>query len=152
MGEDPTDYLYEGAGESNEIQAVQVSPKAQFDSQVETTATATLADADEHLLPPEEDPSYNPSLSQPKPGVENEPQLIVTIHPCGEKSRDLRHIRQLYGLLVSHPGNHHFAFAVSEGGENYMIEFPNDTTDISDEVLQDLDRYVGAENIIIRRE
>jgi len=32
-----------------------------------------------------------------------------------------------------------------------MIEFPNDTTDISAEVLQDLDRYVGAENVIIRR-
>jgi hypothetical protein len=33
-----------------------------------------------------------------------------------------------------------------------MIEFPNDTTDISAEVLQDLDRYVGAENVIVRRE
>jgi len=82
--------------------------------------------------------------------VENEPQLIVTIHPCGEKTRDLRHIRQLHGLLVSHPGHYHFAFAVSEGGENYMIEFPNDTTDINDEVLKDLDRYVGAENVTIR--
>jgi DNA polymerase-3 subunit alpha len=148
LGEDPTDYLYEAAGESNEVQAIQASPKAQFDSQVENTAT----DADEHLPPPEEDLSYSPSLSQPEAGIENEPQLIVTIHPCGEKSRDLRHIRQLHGLLVSHPGNHHFAFAVSEGGENYMIEFPNDTTDINDEVLKDLDRYVGAENVIIRRE
>ncbi len=152
LGEDPTDYLYEAAGESIEIQAIQASPKAQFDSQVETTATATFADADEHLPPPEEDLSYSPSLSQREPGIENEPQLIVTIHPCGEKSRDLRHIRQLHGLLVSHPGNHHFAFAVSEGGENYMIEFPNDTTDINDEVLKDLDRTVGAENVIIRRE
>lgn len=152
LGEDPTDYLYEAAGESNEVQAIQASPKAQFDSQVEATATATFADADEHLPPPEEDLSYSPSLSQRESGIENEPQLIVTIHPCGEKSRDLRHIRQLHGLLVSHPGNHHFAFAVSEGGENYMIEFPNDTTDINDEVLKDLDRYVGAENVIIRRE
>jgi hypothetical protein len=33
-----------------------------------------------------------------------------------------------------------------------MIEFPNDTTDINDEVLKDLDRYVGAENVTIRRE
>jgi len=152
LGEDPTDYLYEAAAESNEVEAIHPSPKTQFDSQVETIATATLADADKHLPPPEEDPSYNPSLSQPEPGIENEPQLIVTIHPCGEKTRDLRHIRQLHGLLVSHPGNHHFAFAVSEGGENYMIEFPNDTTDISAEVLQDLDRYVGAENVIVRRE
>jgi len=32
-----------------------------------------------------------------------------------------------------------------------MIEFPNDTTDINDEVLKDLDRTVGAENVIIRR-
>jgi len=152
LGEDPMDYLYEGAGESNEVEAIQASPKTQFDSQVETTATAILADADEHLPPPEEDLSYSSSHTQPEPRVENEPQLIVTIHPCGEKTRDLRHIRQLHGLLVSHPGNHHFAFAVSEGGENYMIEFPNDTTEISDEVLQDLDRYVGAENIIIRRE
>jgi DNA polymerase-3 subunit alpha len=150
LDEDPTHY--EAAGESNEVQAIQASPKAQFDSQVETTATATFADADEHLPSPEKDLSYSPSLSQREPGIENEPQLIVTIHPCGEKSRDLRHIRQLHGLLVSHPGNHHFAFAVSEGGENYMIEFPNDTTDINDEVLKDLDRYVGAENVIIRRE
>ena len=75
----------------------------------------------------------------------------MTIHPCG-KSHATASYPAAAWLLVSHPGNHHFAFAVSEGGENYMIEFPNDTTEISDEVLQDLDRYVGAENIIIRRE
>ena len=148
FGGDPADYLYENAAKSNEVQE---APEAQINNSVETTASTFLDVVDEQEHRSEESPDNGAlSLSQPALVVENEPQLIVTIHPCGEKTRDLRHIRQLHGLLVSHPGHHHFAFAVSEGGENYMIEFPNDTTDINDEVLKDLDRYVGAENVTIR--
>ena len=148
FGEDPADYLYENAAKSNEVQE---APEAQINNWVETTAPTFLDVVDEQEHRSEESPDNGAlSHSQPALVVENEPQLIVTIHPCGEKTRDLRHIRQLHGLLVSHPGHYHFAFAVSEGGENYMIEFPNDTTDINDEVLKDLDHYVGAENVTIR--
>ncbi|HAE85742.1 MAG TPA: DNA polymerase III subunit alpha [Anaerolineaceae bacterium] len=152
MGDDPADYLYEAERQSNGVQGVEISSAAQAKAPAEAPTSDMLTGADERDRQPDVSPYDHAAATQVEPVVEKEPQLIVTIHPCGEKTRDLRHIRQLYGLLVSHPGNYHFAFAVSEGGEKYMIEFPNDTTDINDEVLQDLHRYVGAENVIIRRE
>ena len=37
----------------------------------------------------------------------------------------------------------------SEPDESYMIDFPNDSTDLSEAVLEQLGKYVGRENVQI---
>ena len=75
------------------------------------------------------------------------PRLLVTIQSCGERERDLRHLRQIHGFLTSHPGENHFFFYIAEAGSTYEIDFPNETTDISERILADLTRFVGGANV-----
>jgi hypothetical protein len=150
---DPADYLVD-EGEDEPF----AWPNDQFQPEEPQSPSegVPLAEPGAQETEPYEKPRQPvPATAQPlqtEAPVEQKPQLVVAIHPCGEKDRDFRHIQQLHGLLVSHPGQYHFAFAVSEEGRSYMIDFPNDTTDINDEVLQRLSHYVGQDNVIIRRE
>jgi hypothetical protein len=65
-----------------------------------------------------------------------------------DKERDVRRLKRILGLLRSSPGHDRFALMVFEEGQYYLIEFPNDTTGISAELLGHLEELAGgAENI-----
>jgi hypothetical protein len=91
-------------------------------------------------------PAPKPEAEKPKENV-RAPRLLVTIQSCGERERDLRHLRQIHGFLTSHPGEHRFFFHIAEAGCSYEIEFPNETTDINDRIISDLSRFVGGANV-----
>lgn len=83
-----------------------------------------------------------PAASAPVPQV-----VTVVLHPSGDVQRDARRISRLHGTFISYPGQDRFRFHIFEGGRGHLIEFPNDTTHVCDELLEKLKQVVGAENI-----
>ncbi|WP_322806615.1 hypothetical protein, partial [Thermanaerothrix sp.] len=75
--------------------------------------------------------------------------LTLVFRSSGDKVRDVRRIKHAYFLLRSSPGTDRFAFWVFEGGARYLLEFPNETTGITPELLDGLARLVGKNNLFI---
>ena len=83
-------------------------------------------------------------------GVNNSPRmLMIALHSAGDKARDTRRLRHIHGLLKSSPGQDRFSFMLYEGEQSYLIEFPNDTTGITDDLLRKLNQLVGPMNVHI---
>jgi hypothetical protein len=115
----------------------------------------------EQVIPPDPEPPASPEpdaststapfpyLVSPIPLVTSEEvrMLTVVLRPCGDKVRDGLRLRQVYGTLISYPGNDRFALLVYENGRGYQIEFPNFTTGLNPDLLNRLHRLVGAENV-----
>jgi DNA polymerase-3 subunit alpha len=94
-------------------------------------------------------PSY---LLTPRPGEDPEiPRRMVTItlRANHDKVRDALKIQRIYGVFVSYPGDDRFALYLFEGNRSFLIEFPNFTTQISDEMLQRLYEFVPREGVRI---
>ena len=76
------------------------------------------------------------------------PQMVtVQVRASGRKSRDVLRLKRLYGLLVSSPGQDHFALMVHENGHNYLMEFPNQTTGVNGDLIRALGELVGRDNV-----
>jgi DNA polymerase-3 subunit alpha len=75
--------------------------------------------------------------------------LTVIMRPGVDKLRDNLRIRQVYGILISYPGNDRFAMQIFEQGRGYRVEFPNFTTGMCPELVSRLQAIVGAENLRI---
>ena len=77
----------------------------------------------------------------------NPRMLTVVLCTTGEKDRDARRIKRMHGLLHSSPGQDRFAMLIFEKGNMYLIEFPNETTGITPDMLRRLGEMVGEENV-----
>ncbi len=73
--------------------------------------------------------------------------LIITLRNSGEKRKDVLLMRCIHGILVSSPGRDRFAFQVFEGDHFYRLEFPNETTGVSQAMLDKIQSMLGIENI-----
>ncbi len=92
-----------------------------------------------------------PSLYVPlaKENKDKEPpprQITILLRPSGDKERDKRRIKTLYGTLISHHGRDKFSFQIFENGKGHLIDFPNDTTRICAELLERLKKLMGEES------
>ncbi len=87
--------------------------------------------------------------SLPIPSGEAPRMLTVILRSSGDKDRDVRLLRCVYGAVKSSPGRDRFAFHVFENGRRFLLEFPNETTGITPEVLGKLVKFAGEENIRI---
>jgi DNA polymerase-3 subunit alpha len=77
-----------------------------------------------------------------------EPRMVsVILRSTGDKERDIRRLKMIYGKLRSFPGQDRFSFLVFEGSHQYLLEFPNDCTGICPALLQELNRFVGEGNV-----
>lgn len=76
-----------------------------------------------------------------------QPCVIVSVHGSGEIEKDKRRLKRLHGFLSSRPGEARFAFHIYEGEHEYQIDFPNDSFELAQENLKELESLVGAENI-----
>ncbi|PKN92177.1 MAG: DNA polymerase III subunit alpha [Chloroflexi bacterium HGW-Chloroflexi-6] len=76
------------------------------------------------------------------------PPRIITVYlrPSSDLVRDRRRIKNVYGILISHPGRDRFSFYVTEEGRGHLIDFPNDTTRICVEMLDRLKKLLGSED------
>jgi DNA polymerase-3 subunit alpha len=79
-----------------------------------------------------------------------EPQMVtIVLRSMGDKVRDILRMRRVHGILISEPGNDRFAFYVIERDRGYRLEFPNDTTSISNKLQARLEEVVGEGNVIV---
>jgi len=86
----------------------------------------------------------------PVPAVDGKPRMAtVVLRNFADLSRDNLRMRRVHGMLISYPGIDRFAFYVIERERGYRIEFPNDTTHISSDMIARIEAIVGKENVII---
>jgi DNA polymerase-3 subunit alpha len=91
-------------------------------------------------------PSLYIPLAQEAKDSEHPPQQItVVLRSTGDKERDRRRIKTLYGTLISFHGRDRFSFHIFEDGKGHLIDFPNDTTHVCPEVLDRLKKLMGEE-------
>ncbi len=70
-------------------------------------------------------------------------RIVIYIRASGDLERDMRKMRNIQGTLLSYPGKDYFAFQIFEKGKGTLIEFPNYTTKVCNELLENLTRVVG---------
>lgn len=97
-------------------------------------------------------------ISEPKPSSPLQDKdedavymATVVLRPRSDKMRDNLRIRQVYGTFISYPGKDRFAFQIFEGERGHLIEFPEATTNLNDELFSRLQKIVGKENIQIEK-
>jgi hypothetical protein len=73
-------------------------------------------------------------------------QITVTLRSTGDKERDKRRIKTIFGTLISFHGRDRFSFQIFENGKGHLIDFPNDTTRVCIEVLDRLKKLIGEES------
>ena len=92
-----------------------------------------------------------PSLYAPLARLESNPdqapqQITVLLRSTGDKERDKRRIKTIYGTLISFHGRDRFTFHIHEGGKGHLIDFPGDTTRVCPEMLERLKKLIGEES------
>jgi len=75
--------------------------------------------------------------------------IEITLNGTESKQKDIRRLRQIYGILTSIPGNDQFAFLCKENGQIYRIDFPNDSTAVNDSLVNELNGILGEVNVQI---
>jgi DNA polymerase-3 subunit alpha len=103
--------------------------------------TDPLEDRDEAVLPS----LYVPLAKENKDKDHPPRQITITLRSTGDKERDKRRIKTLYGTLISYHGRDKFSFQIFENGKGHLIDFPNDTTRICPELLERLKKLMGEE-------
>ncbi|MCE1254860.1 MAG: DNA polymerase III subunit alpha [Anaerolineae bacterium] len=80
--------------------------------------------------------------------VAEEPRMLqVSIKTTGIKERDVLRLKCVHGLLRSNPGRDHFSFVLVEGMHQYLVEFPNETIRITEDLMRQVSGLVGPENV-----
>src|SRR5687768_1580886 len=92
-------------------------------------------------------PSLYIPLAKEEKDKEHPPQQItVMLRSTGDKERDKRRIKTMYGTLISFHGRDRFSFQIFENGSGHLIDFPNDTTRVCTEMLDRMKKLMGEEN------
>jgi len=77
--------------------------------------------------------------------------LTIILRSSSDKTRDELKMRRIHGIICSYPGNDRFAFHMFERGRGYLIEFPNYSVGICDEMLKRLGSIVKENQIRIEQ-
>ena len=78
--------------------------------------------------------------------ADDEPRrMTVILHASGDLERDLRKMHMIQGTLLSYPGRDNFAFQIFEQGQGVLIDFPNYSTSICQELIDRMTKLVGSE-------
>ncbi len=100
---------------------------------------------------PEQLPSGSDELAQeglPRLWRGPEPCLVtILMRSSGDRKKDGRRMKQIHGLLSSHPGPDRFAFEVHESQRRYDLKFPSFSTRYSAQLHERLARLVGEQCI-----
>ena len=73
--------------------------------------------------------------------------LQVVIQTSGVKEKDALRMKRVHGILRSSPGKDHFSFMLYEGSHQFLVEFPTETTMISEDMMGKLVQLVGKDNV-----
>ncbi len=92
-------------------------------------------------------PSLYIPLAKEEKDKEHPPrQITVMLRSTGDKERDKRRIKTMYGTLISFHGRDRFSFQIFENGSGHLIDFPNDTTRVCSEMLDRMKKLMGEES------
>jgi len=94
------------------------------------------------VLPPIVPP---PILAEKRDDALPPRMITITLRPSGDPERDRRRLKNVYFILMSKPGKDRFQFQIFEGGKGHLIDFPNDTTRLTPELLGRLKNLLGEE-------
>ncbi len=142
-------------GESSKVEGLKVNPEPIMGPKVERPGLQTISvigeaqDASSFILHPSslQHPIAPPPLVEPAPDEGLPPRLLtVFLRPSADPDRDRRRIKNVYGILISHPGKDRFQFQIFENGRGHLIDFPNDTTRIAPEMIERLKKLMGEES------
>jgi DNA polymerase III subunit alpha len=109
---------------------------------LKTEEVPPLAGAPEPQLPP----SLYVPLAKEEDAQHQPKQITVTLRSTGDRDRDKRRIKTIYGTLISYHGRDKFSFHVFENGKGHLIDFPSDSTRICPEMLERLKKLMGEES------
>jgi len=87
----------------------------------------------------------------PEPAKDKIYMVTVVMRSSGDKTRDVLRLRRIHGTVMTYPGNDRFAFQVFERGRGYLVEFPNFTTGMCQELVSRLNLLVGSENVRVEQ-
>ena len=96
-----------------------------------------------HGIPPS---LYIPLAKEEKDKEHPPQQITMMLRSTGDRERDKRRIKTIYGTLISFHGRDRFSFHVFENGSGHLIDFPNDTTRVCPEMLERLKKLMGEES------
>ncbi|MCD6355697.1 MAG: DNA polymerase III subunit alpha [Anaerolineaceae bacterium] len=100
---------------------------------------SNVKDAGEH---------YQPMITNQ---LKNDNKVIeIILQGSGSKEKDTRKLRSIYGILTSTPGNDRFTFMCKENGNSYRIDFPNDSTEVNESLINQIRGMVGDANVSVR--
>ncbi len=91
-------------------------------------------------------PSLYVPVAQTEDRAHPPQQITILLRPTGDRERDKRRIKTLYGTLISFHGHDRFSFQIHEGGRGHLIDFPNDTTRVCPEMLLRLKKLMREES------
>ena len=85
--------------------------------------------------------------------LDEDARYLVTIilQGTGDKTRDNLRLRQVYGTLISYPGEDRFAFQILENNSRHLLEFPNSTTNLTKKLYLHLQDLVGKNQVRIEK-
>jgi len=87
-----------------------------------------------------------PSFPAPPPDSQKTPRMItIFLRANGNPSRDIRRLKNIHNALIAFPGKDKFSFQIRENGRTFLIDFPNETTQICPEMLEGLKQRLGGE-------
>ena len=89
---------------------------------------------------------YIPLAKEEKDKEHPPQQITVMLRSTGDKERDKRRIKTMYGTLISFHGRDRFSFQIFENGSGHLIDFPNDTTRVCSEMLDRMKKLMGEES------
>jgi DNA polymerase-3 subunit alpha len=75
--------------------------------------------------------------------------ITVILRPRLDRARNKLLLRRIFGLMISNPGDDRFAFHIFEAGRGHLLEFPNLTTGLCPELITQLHKLVGPDNVRI---
>jgi DNA polymerase-3 subunit alpha len=137
-------------------QVLQASEKDAAPGYSAGAATARISDERVEFFAPALETSPEKSLQELEKGVEpisysntEKHVVVIQLKSTGDKERDNRRLSQIYGVLTSIPGKDQFAFVCRENGNNYRLDFPNDSTSVSPALVKELKGMVGEANVSV---
>ncbi len=86
----------------------------------------------------------NEDTSQPR-------MLKIILRSTGDKNRDIRRLHRVHGLLHACPGKDRFSFLIFENGHYFLMEFPNNTVEVSTTLCHKVADLVGEENVQVEQ-
>ncbi|MCA2001194.1 MAG: DNA polymerase III subunit alpha, partial [Chloroflexi bacterium] len=125
--------------------AAKPEPKFKKDEPVTPPLITRAVSALAGIETPAQPSLYVPLAKENKDKERPPRQLTITLRSTGDHERDKRRIKTLYGNLTRHHGRDKFSFHIFENNRGYLIDFPNDTTRVCPELLDQLKKLMGGE-------